>query len=55
MTREFVYRGLSLLGVVGALSGCALEAPESTEEISRVESAVIVSSITEGDYVIGPP
>jgi len=52
MTRELVYRGLSLLGVVGALSGCALEAPESSEEISRTESAVIVSSITQGDYVI---
>ncbi|HZH13254.1 MAG TPA: RICIN domain-containing protein [Archangium sp.] len=52
MTRELVYRGLSLLGVVGALSGCALEAPESSEEMSRTESAVIVSSITQGDYVI---
>jgi chitinase len=52
MTREFLYRGLSLLGVVGALSGCAIEAPESSEEISRMEGDVIVSSITEGDYVI---
>ncbi|MFY0522572.1 glycoside hydrolase family 19 protein [Archangium gephyra] len=52
MTRELVYRGVSLLGVVGALSGCAMEAPESSEEISRMEGAVIVSSITQGDYVI---
>ncbi|MCY1078437.1 glycoside hydrolase family 19 protein [Archangium lansingense] len=52
MVRKSLYRSVSLLGVLGALSGCAVEELKSSEESAQTESAVIVSSITEGDYVI---
>ncbi len=48
------FRCLSLLGLVGALGGCSgPEAPgESPEATGQVERPAIVSTITEGDYVI---
>ncbi|RYZ45207.1 MAG: chitinase, partial [Myxococcaceae bacterium] len=48
------FRCLSLLGIVGALGGCSgPEAPgESPEATGQVERPAIVSTITEGDYVI---
>ncbi|WP_257452951.1 RICIN domain-containing protein [Archangium lipolyticum] len=52
MSRMSVYRCLSLLGVVGGLGGCAANELEGAEELAQLESAAIVSSITEGDYVI---
>ncbi|QRN95553.1 RICIN domain-containing protein [Archangium violaceum] len=52
MSRMSVYRCLSLLGVVGGLGGCAANELESAEETAQLRSAAIVSSITEGDYVI---
>jgi chitinase len=52
MSRKSVYRYLSLLGVVGGLGGCAADEVRSVEETARLESEAIVSSITEGDYVI---
>jgi hypothetical protein len=47
-----VYRGLSLLGVLAGVSGCSTGELESVEETGQVQGAAIVSSITEGDYVI---
>ncbi|HEX8538194.1 MAG TPA: glycoside hydrolase family 19 protein [Cystobacter sp.] len=52
MDRKLTYRGMALLGVLGGLSGCTENAVESTEKLSQLESAAIVSSINEGDYVI---
>ncbi|ATB43570.1 endo-1,4-beta-xylanase [Cystobacter fuscus] len=46
------YRGMALLGVLGGLSGCTVDEVASTEKLSQLESAAIVSSISEGDYVI---
>ncbi|RKH37174.1 RICIN domain-containing protein [Corallococcus llansteffanensis] len=54
MANTLGFRCLSLLGIVGALSGCSGAEPsgESPEATGQVESPAIVSSITEGDYVI---
>ncbi|WNG47107.1 chitinase [Archangium minus] len=52
MSRRIVYRCLSLLGVVAGLGGCAADEMVAVEETSQLESAAVVSSITEGDYVI---
>lgn len=56
MSHKIVYGCLPLLlGGVGVLGGCAVEdlAPsEDGEQIEQNESASIVSSISEGDYVI---
>ena len=49
MSRMRVYGCLSLLGV---LAGCAVSERETAEESGQLQSAAIVSSITEGDYVI---
>lgn len=51
MSRTSLLRCVSLLGVIG-LSGCAAEEWETQEPLSQEESAVIVSSLSEGDYVI---
>lgn len=54
MTNTLMFRCLSLLGMVGAVGGCS--GPEAggapPEATGRVESPAIVSSISEGDYVI---
>ncbi|NRD44420.1 glycoside hydrolase family 19 protein [Corallococcus exiguus] len=54
MSHKGMIRGLSLLGVVGALAGCSgPEAGDTAQEaVGQVESAAVVSTITEGDYVI---
>ena len=55
MARRTAYRYLSLLGVLGglgSLGGCAADEPAAPEQTGQSEHAVIVSSITEGDYVI---
>ncbi|WP_257456897.1 RICIN domain-containing protein [Archangium lipolyticum] len=52
MFRMSVYRCLSLLGVVGGLGGCTANELESAEVSGQLQSTAIVSSITEGDYVI---
>jgi chitinase len=52
MDRKMTYRCMTLLGVLGGLSGCAVDEVEPAENLARLESAAIVSSITEGDYVI---
>ena len=54
MVRGTLLRCVSLVGVMG-LGGCAPEALESQqapEALAQVESAAVVSSISEGDYVI---
>ncbi|NMO15193.1 beta-mannanase [Pyxidicoccus fallax] len=50
MTRG-MYRCLSWV-VLGGLVGCGVIEPEPPEKIDRLQSEAIVSSITEGDYVI---
>jgi chitinase len=52
MSRRIVYRSVSLLGVLGMLGGCAPQEAERTGASGELESAAVVSSITEGDYVI---
>ncbi|WP_223642882.1 RICIN domain-containing protein [Corallococcus sp. EGB] len=54
MSHKGVIRGLSLLGVVGALAGCSGPETGDTAQaaVGQVESAAVVSTITEGDYVI---
>ena len=56
MAGKLVYRGLSLLGVLGGLgvlSGCAGGGElAASEELGQAESAAVVGTITEGDYVI---
>ncbi|WP_225409400.1 RICIN domain-containing protein [Stigmatella hybrida] len=52
MLRTKLVRCLSLLGVVGGLSGCATEPLETAEDLGQVQGEANVTSITEGDYVI---
>jgi hypothetical protein len=53
MSRLTVYRCVSLLGVLGGLSGCQSNELVEAEDVSgQLESAAIVSGISEGDYVI---
>ncbi|MET0404491.1 MAG: RICIN domain-containing protein [Cystobacter sp.] len=52
MSRMSVSRCLSLLGVVGGLGGCAVDAVEPAGQLAQLESAAIVSSVSQGDYVI---
>jgi chitinase len=54
MTHKLMVRCLSLLGVLGAVGGCSgTESPaDAAEALGQVESAALVTSITEGDYVI---
>ncbi|EPX60671.1 Endo-1,4-beta-xylanase A precursor [Cystobacter fuscus DSM 2262] len=52
MDRKLTYRGMALLGVLGGLSGCTADEVAPAENLSQLESAAIVSNITEGDYFI---
>ncbi|MDC0707036.1 RICIN domain-containing protein [Stigmatella sp. ncwal1] len=52
MSRMSLYRCLSLLGVMGGLGGCAVDEVETAGSIAQIQGEAIVSSITEGDYVI---
>jgi hypothetical protein len=47
-----MYRCLSLVGVLGGLGGCGVSVQQTAEESGQLQSEAIVSSITEGDYVI---
>ncbi|MDC0709173.1 RICIN domain-containing protein [Stigmatella sp. ncwal1] len=49
MSRMKLFSGLTLLG---ALSGCGVTDSKTAEESGQIQSEAIVSSITEGDYVI---
>ncbi|WP_434389961.1 glycoside hydrolase family 19 protein [Melittangium boletus] len=52
MTSKIVSRGLSLVGVLAGLSGCAVEEMKAPEKVAQLESAAIVSSVSAGTYVI---
>ncbi|WP_434390701.1 RICIN domain-containing protein [Melittangium boletus] len=52
MSRMTVLGCVSVLGVLGGLTGCNVSELEGVEESGQVESAAIVGSIVEGDYVI---
>ncbi len=53
MARNIAFGFLSLvLGGLGALGGCAVEDVELSDESEQVGDEVVVSSISEGDYVI---
>ncbi|ADO71790.1 RICIN domain-containing protein [Stigmatella aurantiaca] len=52
MSRMNLYRWLPLLGVMGGLGGCATPELETAEPLAQLQGEAIVSSITEGDYVI---
>ncbi|SET60164.1 Thaumatin family protein [Stigmatella erecta] len=52
MSKMSVSRGLCLLGALAGMSGCSTSELETTEETGQLQGEAIVSSITEGDYVI---
>ncbi|ATB32903.1 glycoside hydrolase family 19 protein [Melittangium boletus] len=52
MASKTASRCLSLLGVLGGLSGCTVDEVKSVEPVDQIQREAIVSSISEGDYVI---
>ncbi|MET0406480.1 MAG: RICIN domain-containing protein, partial [Cystobacter sp.] len=47
-----LYRSVSLLGALGMLAGCATQETEGSDATGEFQGAAVVSSVTEGDYVI---
>jgi len=52
MSRTKVFRCLSLLGALSGMVGCATNELEAADESGQLQSEAVVSSISEGDYVI---
>ncbi|WNG29145.1 beta-mannanase [Cystobacter fuscus] len=52
MSRKMAFRCVSLLSVLAGVGGCNVAEVETAEQRGQLEREAIVSSITEGDYVI---